>query len=260
LSISLEKLAADSTYQSPASCVRVVLFYSEVFTRYLEEHPEFDVSMSVVGVGSGTNYHVLSRFNFPSGGTVYFDQNGSTATSAEKLYEKYDVSDHAIDNNIFLQPRSPSENLAEEVNSYISTYESTLYDGIIRTLGRVATEVDPDNIVLNYNHGLTLIEDEDYAGAKELADRILEDDTASVTGKMLMSKTTYEAGEYDKAIRWSKSVLHRDPDNPQAMHILGMSYVKSGDEKAAREYADELRGMKSYHSRKIAQKIRGHFK
>ncbi|MFW6378701.1 MAG: tetratricopeptide repeat protein [Nanoarchaeota archaeon] len=255
LSLSLEKIADDSTYQSPASCVRISLLYSDVFTRYLDEHPESKVSVSVVNVGSESNYHALTRFDFPSGETVYFDQNGSTPTTPEELYEKYDVSEHAIDNDIFLQPRSTSENLAEEVNSHVSTYESSLPQNHIRMLGRIANEVDPDNVPFNYNHGLTLVEDGDYAGAKELAGRILDDDTASVTGKMLMSKATYEAGEYDEAIHWSKSVLHRDPHNFSAMHVLGMSYVESGDEKSAREYGEKLRKKRSYYHRKLAQEI-----
>jgi cytochrome c-type biogenesis protein CcmH/NrfG len=62
-------------------------------------------------------------------------------------------------------------------------------------------------------------------------------------------------GRYDEAIRMGKQVLFRAPEDPDALHLLGLAHFARGDAAAAREYLERFLATRP--ELEVAQEVQG---
>ena len=96
-----------------------------------------------------------------------------------------------------------------------------------------------------------------------LGERMLEQEPQVISGRVILARSLYHAGQYDRAREQFLEILKRDTNNLVAMKYLGDLYFREGQEAAAIAYFRRIfeidpycRGVYSSIARKEAEQIR----
>lgn len=75
-----------------------------------------------------------------------------------------------------------------------------------------------------------------YARAAELCQRMLESEPHLISGRVILARSLYHAGQFDSAREHFLTVLRHDPVNLVALKYLGDIAFRDGEEAAAMAY------------------------
>ncbi len=79
-------------------------------------------------------------------------------------------------------------------------------------------------------------EEKKYARTVEYCRRMLESQPHMVSGRIVLARAYYHAGQFDDALEQFKEVLRRDPLHLVALKYIGDLYFQKGEEAAAAAY------------------------
>lgn len=77
------------------------------------------------------------------------------------------------------------------------------------------------------------LEDERYSKAVDLCRRKLEDEPQVISGRIILARSLYHAGEYKQAREQFSRILREDASNLVALKYLGDLFFREGEEAAA---------------------------
>jgi tetratricopeptide (TPR) repeat protein len=72
-----------------------------------------------------------------------------------------------------------------------------------------------------------------YAKAVDLCDRMLEQEPGVISGRVILARSLFHAGQFERARVQFVEVLKRDPKNLLALKYLGDIHYRDGEEAAA---------------------------
>ena len=92
-----------------------------------------------------------------------------------------------------------------------------------------------------FDRGIQLFQQEDFAGAIDVFQRAVEINPKFVEAWQNLAAAHFRMEAYDKAIEAAKKALELMPDSTQTLKLISVAYSAMGDEKTALEYQDKLK-------------------
>jgi tetratricopeptide (TPR) repeat protein len=127
-------------------------------------------------------------------------------------------------------------------------------EGAIRELERVLGD-DPDNAYAYYFLGAAHFEGSSFEKAMKAYVLALERAPDYVGAMVSLGHTLRMLGRYDQALRMGRQVLDRKKDDPDALHLMGLTHYARGDEAAAASYLKRF--LETKPELEVAQEARG---